>query len=67
MGLRVPIFKAGVARSRRAEMDNRFLSAAQTFHQKYAAVTAGLNHLKEVYKREKDARVRLLTSAEKMQ
>jgi hypothetical protein len=48
-------------------MDNRFLSAAQTFHQKYAAVTAGLNHLKEVYKREKDARVRLLTSAEKMQ
>jgi len=45
---------------------NRLLSAAPTFHQKYAEVTAGLNHLEEVYRREKSAQAHLLAMAEKM-
>ena len=45
---------------------NRLLSAAPTFHQKYDAVTAGLNHLEAVYNREKDAQQRLLVLAQEM-
>ena len=45
---------------------NRLLGAAPTFHQKYVAMTAGLNHLEKVYKREKDSQTRLLAQAQRM-
>ena len=45
---------------------NRLLTAAPTFHQKYDAVTAGLNNLEAVYRREKDAQQRLLVLAQEM-
>jgi hypothetical protein len=46
---------------------NRLMSAAPMFHQKYSAIIAGLNHLEDVYKREKEAQARLLAEAEKME
>ena len=46
---------------------NRLLSAAPAFHQKYAGMANGLNHLEAVYKREKGAQARLLSSAEKIE
>jgi hypothetical protein len=46
---------------------NRLLSAAPPFHQKYAAMAAGLNYLEGVYKREKDAQAKLLNDAQRLE
>lgn len=46
---------------------NRLLNAAPTFHQKYIAIGAGLNHLEAVYSHAKDAQKRLLAVAEKLE
>jgi hypothetical protein len=46
---------------------NRLLSAAPTFHQKYAAMTEGLNHLEAVYKHEKDAQQKLMDTARRLE
>ena len=46
---------------------NRLVDAAPKFHQKYTAVSIGLSHLEEVYKREKDTQGRLLTTAQKLE
>jgi hypothetical protein len=46
---------------------NRLNAAAPAFHQKYQAMTAGLNHLEDVYKREKTAQERLLAEARKIE
>lgn len=43
---------------------NRLLVVAPPFHQKYSATAAGLDHLEEVYKREKAAQTRLLAAAD---
>lgn len=46
---------------------NRLMDAVPKFRQKYTAVSTGLNHLEEVYKREKDTQERLLATAQKLE
>jgi hypothetical protein len=46
---------------------NRLLGAAPTFQQTYEAVSAGLGHLEEVYRREKIAQTRLLETGQKLE
>ena len=46
---------------------DRLLSAAPTFHQKYEAVSAGLDHLEGVYTREKIAQARLLETGQRLE
>jgi len=46
---------------------NHLMGAAPTFNQRYVALTAGLNHLEEVYKREKSAQARLLVVAREIE
>ncbi|MGC2163307.1 MAG: hypothetical protein WA634_15470 [Silvibacterium sp.] len=43
---------------------NRLLNAAPLFHQRYADTSTGLNHMEEVYKREKTAQEGLLATAQ---
>jgi hypothetical protein len=46
---------------------NHLMGAAPEFHQKYTAVSTGLSHLEEVYKREKNTQERLLETAQKLE
>jgi hypothetical protein len=46
---------------------NRLLGAVPTFHQKYEAVSAGLGHLAEIYRREKIAQAKLLETGQRLE
>jgi hypothetical protein len=51
----------------RRDSCGRFVSVALLFRQKYNAVSAGLSHLDQVYKHEKDVQERLLEAAQKLE